>query len=138
MSRAEAVAELKATWCILSDDVDEIEELFEERRTPTLFRTLVRTYSACYEGLLYQLRQVALKSARDHPDVEVFSPEEMIFLQEEEITVSGTIRYADARNRMLCTLRSNQLLGAHDISGSCAARVFRSPAPRLVGGQRQR
>ena len=106
MSRAEAVAELKATWCILSDDVDEIEELFEERGTPTLFRTLIRDSSACYEGLLYQLRQVALKSARDHPTVEVFSPEEMTFLQEEKIsTVSGTMRHADARKRMLCTLR---------------------------------
>ena len=105
MSRAEAVAELKATWCILSDDVNEIVELFEERLTPTLDRTLVRTYSACYEGLLYQLRQVALKSARDHPCVEVFSPEEMTFLQDEKIrTVSGKMRKADARNRMLCTL----------------------------------
>ena len=106
MSRAEAVADLKETWRILVDDLEEIENLYEERQTPTLFRTLIRTYSASYEGLLYQLRQVAFKSAPDHPEVEVFSPEEMIFLQKGKIcTVSGTMRRADTRTQMLCTLR---------------------------------
>lgn len=62
MKRADALAQLKATWAILDADLAAAVEYGRVDNTPYAQRALVRTFFAAVEGLSYQMRQVTLAS----------------------------------------------------------------------------
>jgi len=80
-SRAEAVAELKATYTILAADLDCVVAIGKQANTPFAQRMLVRTHFAFVEGLTHQLCQVASASVSLAP--EVFTPAEHAMLRGE-------------------------------------------------------
>lgn len=82
MSRSEAVHNLKETFSILESDVSEIKKIADGNTTAFHVRMSIRTYSALIEGLLYQMRQVALNSESE--SCKVFSVGERLILSEIE------------------------------------------------------
>jgi hypothetical protein len=82
MNRFEAVHNLKATFLILESDVKEIQKVANGNTTGFHVRMSIRTYSALIEGLLYQMRQVALNS--EGMDHKVYSEGERLLLSELE------------------------------------------------------
>lgn len=79
MLRDNAVNELKKTFAILSEDVEQIRAYGRNNPTPFAHRTLLRTHFAVVEGITFLLRQVALASE----DSGLFTPAEISVLREE-------------------------------------------------------
>jgi len=101
MDRAEAVKELKETFSILHGDVEEVISLHGDEMEAFHVRMMIRTYSALIEGLLYQMRQVAINSEKE--DHAVFSSEERIMLNEKSLSLNkkGEIEEKDNFERTL-------------------------------------
>ncbi|WP_286694674.1 hypothetical protein [Spongiibacter sp. UBA1325] len=101
MNRETAVIELKETFRILNDDLNEIQNLYIEKPSGALHRALIRAYSAFIEGTLYQLRQVAIHSAGSANAV--FSAEELMLLKELQVSLNkrGEIETKDNYERFL-------------------------------------
>ena len=104
MNREDAVHELKAVYNILKNDVDEIFEYGESKNTHFAHRTMLRTHFAFIEGMVYQLRQVALASSTQKPNL--FSPQEIAILKEEsyELNKKGEIQSQDNFQKFLPSL----------------------------------
>ncbi|MFW6184050.1 MAG: hypothetical protein ACOC8X_09655, partial [Chloroflexota bacterium] len=92
MDRREAVDQLKQTYLILSQDLDEIVAYGKSNPSPFAHRTLVRTHFALIEGLSYQMRQVTLASLEKHEGL--LTPEEICLLREEkyEADSNGSVK----------------------------------------------
>ncbi len=79
LERQQAVDELKKTFKILAEDVEESRAYGEQNPTPFAHRTLLRTHFALIEGMTYRFRQVALAAAK----YGIFNPAEIALLREE-------------------------------------------------------
>ncbi len=101
LGSAEAVKELKETFSILHGDVEEVISLHGDEMEAFHVRMMIRTYSALIEGLLYQMRQVAINSEKE--DHAVFSSEERIMLNEKSLSLNkkGEIEEKDNFERTL-------------------------------------
>jgi hypothetical protein len=80
ISRAEAVAQLKQCWAIVSGDIDRATKYCDAAGTPYARRALVRTFFAAVEAVSFQLRQVTLASAAG---MNYLSPAEVMLLREQ-------------------------------------------------------
>jgi hypothetical protein len=101
MSRELAVDSLKETFSTLSEDIDAIQELYENIMSDALARALARSYSAYIEGTLFQLREVAINSAKKVPNI--FSADEWVLLIEKKpfLNSKGEIEVKDNFERFL-------------------------------------
>jgi hypothetical protein len=86
LTRAEAVAELKAIWTTLNADLDAALAFGRQNDTPYARRALVRAHFALVEGLSFSLRQVTVATLQDTP---FLSPAELILLKEEGLTIDN-------------------------------------------------
>ncbi|WP_218395574.1 hypothetical protein [Alteromonas lipotrueae] len=86
MNRELAVNQMKSVFTLLSNDVEEIRVYGKENNNGFAQRTLLRTYFAFIEGMICQLRLVAIATAKDYPDL--FSNKEVILLKEERYQLS--------------------------------------------------
>lgn len=84
MTRAEAVAQLKAVWAILNADLEAALAYGRQADTPYAERALVRAHFALVEGLSYQLRQVTIASLEG---TALLTPSELTLLREERHVV---------------------------------------------------
>lgn len=80
MNRAEAVAQLKEVWSILTEDLNLAEEYWQIEKTAYAKRALIRAFFAAVEGLSYQLRQVTLATLEN---TEFITTAELALLKEE-------------------------------------------------------
>jgi hypothetical protein len=101
MNRAEAVEELKATFAILDDDINEVRDIASGKMKGFHVRASIRAYSALIEGPLYQMRQVSISSEPN--DFEIFSIEEKMIINEKSITLNhkGEIKEKDSYEKPL-------------------------------------
>ena len=83
MKRKLAVEELKKTFAVLNADVEELKNMTGESLTAFGVRSTIRTFSALMEGLLYQMRQVALDSCDSSN--EIYNAEELMVLREKAV-----------------------------------------------------
>lgn len=81
MNRAESVEELKQTFAILDDDIEEIRSLAQGKMTGFYVGATIRAYSALVDGLLFQMRQVVISS--EPSELSIFLPEEKMMLREK-------------------------------------------------------
>lgn len=104
MKRAEAVAELKSIFDVLVTDVEAIINDEEFSTNESAHRSLIRTHFAFMEGMLYQLRRIALAAAYDHPNF--FSFEEVSVLLEKNFKLDqkGEIVEQKSRSGFLQTM----------------------------------
>ena len=86
MNRADSVAQLKAVWAILAEDMGKAVEYGRAANTPYAQRALVRAFFAAVEGLSYQLRQVTLASLAN---TNLLSLGEVALLREERYTLDN-------------------------------------------------
>jgi hypothetical protein len=105
MTLHNAIQELIKTTHILESDLNAARGLDGQNLTPFLARSAVRAFSAFIEGVLFQMRQIALHSDFSLTAEEVFLLEEKKpFLNEKgeakRIDASGSLA-----NTMLFTLR---------------------------------
>lgn len=84
MNRRTAVAQLKAVWRILSNDVDAATAYGQIENTSYAQRALVRAQFALIEGLSYSLRQVTLASLHG---TEFLTEREVALLREERYSI---------------------------------------------------
>lgn len=101
MNRAEAVEELKATFVILDDDINEVRNIANGEMKGFHVRASIRAYSALIDGLLYQMRQVAISSESE--DFNLFSVEEKMILNEKTIFLDhkGEMKEKDNFEKLL-------------------------------------
>jgi hypothetical protein len=86
MKRELAVNQMKSVFTLLSNDVEEIRVYGIENNNGFARRTLLRTHFAFIEGMVFQLRLVAIATAKDYPGL--FSNEEVTLLKEERYQLS--------------------------------------------------
>jgi hypothetical protein len=84
MTRAEAVAQLKAIWAILNADLDAALAYGRQVNTAYAQRALVRAHFALVEGLSYQLRQISIASLQG---TDLLTPVELALLKEERFSI---------------------------------------------------
>jgi hypothetical protein len=84
MTRAEAVAQLKAVWAILNSDLDAALDYGRQANAPYAQRALVRAHFALVEGLSFQLRQISIASLEG---TNFLTPVELVLLKEERHSV---------------------------------------------------
>ena len=86
MKVEDATRELKKTYNILVEDVEEIRSYGKGNPSSFAHRTLLRTYFALVEGMTYQLKCVALACAEAMPGL--LTMEEMTLLREETYSLN--------------------------------------------------
>jgi hypothetical protein len=120
--RRQAVDELKKTFKILAEDVEESRAYGEHNPTPFAHRTLLRTHFALIEGMTYCFRQVALAAAK----YGLFSPAEIALLKEENYHLNKKGQVATRNNWQ-------QLLPSIIFSMRCYGRVHGAPFEPDIG-----
>jgi hypothetical protein len=139
MNRKLAVKELKETFAVLNADVEEIKRTAGESLTAFDVRSMIRTFSALMEGLLYQMRQVALHSDAHN---EIYSTQELMILRGESLRLNnkGKIEvqpsYEGALNMLLFTF--NQFPKIHGAKFSANTGVHGWGSMRELVGIRNR
>jgi hypothetical protein len=109
MNREEAVGELKKTFEVLNKDVTDVKEIAGDSFSSFHVRMSIRAYSALIEGMLYQMRHVALSS--ESKNCRVYNLHERFILSEEQCTLDkkGNIKtkesYEKALPMLLFTLK---------------------------------
>jgi hypothetical protein len=101
MNRELAVNQMKSVFTLLSNDVEEIRVYGKENNNGFSQRTLLRTHFAFIEGMVFQLRLVAIATAKDYPDL--FSNEEVTLLHEEryQLSAKGKLETKDNFQQLL-------------------------------------
>lgn len=110
MNRESAIKELKAVYEILSDDIEEIRKY--GIKNDNGFSQ--RTYFAFIEGMIFQLRQVALVTGKECPTL--FSEQELCLLKEERYQLN-------AKGQLLIKDNFQSLLPMILFSVNCYARI---------------
>jgi hypothetical protein len=100
MNRAKAVAELKETFSLLDADFKEVRLRAGEALLEFDVRATIRTFSALMEGLLYQMRQVAIHSDSDNI---FYTPKELAILNEQTFSLNekGEVTVKESHERAL-------------------------------------
>ena len=101
MNRSKAVKELQETFTVLEADVREVQKRAGDKLTGFDVRSSIRAFSALVEGLLYQMRQVAIHSIDDEHNI--FSTEELTIFKEQTFCLNskGEIESKDNYERLL-------------------------------------
>ncbi|MEH6594973.1 MAG: hypothetical protein V7736_05440 [Colwellia polaris] len=101
MNRELAVNQMKYVFTLLSNDIEEIREYGKENNNGFAQRTLLRTHFAFIEGMVFQLRCVAIATAKEYPDL--FSNQEVTLLQEEsyQLNAKGKLETKDNFQKLL-------------------------------------
>lgn len=96
MNREEAVEELKRIFDVLVGDIEAIVNVDNFSANESAHRSLIRTHFAFMEGMLYQLRRVALATAYEHPNF--FSFEEISILLEKNFRLNEKGEISDIKS----------------------------------------
>lgn len=100
MNRKQAVDQMKAVACILSSDIERIIQHEDFVTDEAAHRSVIRAHFAFIEGMVYQLRSVALASGAD---LGIYSPDEIAVLREDAYSLDnkGKIKRRDSFEKML-------------------------------------
>jgi len=109
MNRADAVHELKSTFSILDADINEIKKNADGNTKGFHVRASIRAYSALIEGLLFQMRHLALSS--ESKNTSVYNLSEKLILSEKayRLNTKGEVEekesFESLKNMVLFTLK---------------------------------